>query len=233
MNTKDTILDSLKYENKVSTCLALVRLITEANDFFDYIDLIPPDIITELKQCCRECNHPDEQPIRSTVNIIGEHSWSHERKKEYFSNKRKQLFLAYRKFFRYFFPNETFPEYKRLRFMGKINFVKIINDNVVIFDKEGQAMYDPYSIYPYILKTSDKYISFNILEREDYRLKRDEQIDPNTDVIDDRIIMTFGRSGYITDLDPKICLETGNPLYIDRRSPEEQKQNIQKWIENQ
>jgi len=223
-----------------------VELIIQSPDFFDYIHLIPDNIIEELKKYSRYCNHPDEQPIFSTVNIIGEHRWSFEEKKKYFNNIKETKFLAYRKIFCHFFPNEPFPAYDRLKFMGDLSFVDIIDWKTVLFCEETKAKYAPkarprgcydeYSNHSYILETKNKYIGFNILSRAYYH-KRDENLKSCTrgnylknDPEDLRSNPWRGVEGFITDLSPQLNLEKGNSIFIDRRTADEKNEGVEKWF---
>ena len=200
-------------DDLVGKCVDIVWLAKENSEVFDHLHLLTEEINESLKKYSRYCNHPDEQPLHTSINIIGEHRWSEEERINYYRDEKLKKFKVYQKLFKHYFPHESLPEYDRLRFIAKVK-PEVKNDTVILYCYDNSKGGNSLSEYPLFILNNQEPFYFNIIDIDWYREESRNCIN----------------SKYITDIDPQINIIEGSSIFLDRRNEEEKKQGITKWL---
>ena len=117
------------------------------------------------------------------------------------------MYKGYRSLFEYFYTNQSYPQYEKVKKIGEIEFCKEINNRIVLFDNftdlNKSFELELINNYQMGIKINNKIIQFTPLEIKNFTLKCDKgKKYAKTNMT--FYLQEFGRTGIVTNLE--ICL---------------------------
>ena len=107
---------------------ALCNFVIESRDFFQHLDCIPPEVLTELRRIAeRAPAHPEDCLIIQGITEGPDFDWE-----SYDLGIREGHYWASRRLREHFFPELPMPQFEKMKFAGKVDEVRELDGSVVI-----------------------------------------------------------------------------------------------------
>ncbi|MCA9146877.1 MAG: hypothetical protein KDB05_29065 [Planctomycetales bacterium] len=168
MSTAKRIVEILEGRNlgRVSSDEAVWLLLecTIDPEFFSHLELLPDDIVTELKSIARNApSHPEDAEITSLAIV-------HQNADEHDQGIRVTYYWAARRLREFYYPDDALPPFERIRLIGVISHALVVDGYVVIFgniDAWFARKHPIRLIAPNGVTTTSSIIGMDNIERSD------------------------------------------------------------------